>query len=65
MEVAGVTHRVECSYKQLASCGEDRKLDSLLVDINKAWASLKQYYTKADISVSINSTQNKEINLHL
>jgi hypothetical protein len=52
MEVAGVSHRVECSYNQLGSSGEYRKLDSLLADINSAWSSLEPYYVKADISVS-------------
>lgn len=53
LEVAGISNRIECSYKHLANSGEYRKLDSLLVDINIAWSSLEQYYTKADISMSL------------
>ncbi|PSN36681.1 hypothetical protein C0J52_16280 [Blattella germanica] len=58
VEVAGVTQRVESSYKQLASGGEYKKLDSLLADIDSAWTSLEQYYLKADISVSGQTTIN-------
>jgi len=50
--VAGVSHRVECSYKHLGNSGENKQLDSLLADIYSAWSSLELYYVKADISVS-------------
>lgn len=53
LEVAGVSHRVECSYKQLGNNGEYKQLDSLLADIHSTWSSVESYYVKADISVSI------------
>ncbi|XP_023718886.1 synergin gamma isoform X2 [Cryptotermes secundus] len=53
LEVAGVSHRVECSYKQLGNSGEYKQLDSLLADIHSTWSSLESYYVKADISVHL------------
>jgi hypothetical protein len=50
--VAGVSHRVECSYKQLGNNGEYKQLDPLLADIDSAWSSLESYYLKAEIPVS-------------
>lgn len=50
--MAGVSHRVECSYKQLGNNGEYKQLDPLLADIDSAWSSLESYYLKAEIPVS-------------
>ncbi|KAJ9580626.1 hypothetical protein L9F63_024196 [Diploptera punctata] len=53
MEVAGVSSKVESSYKQLGNNGENRRLDCLLADIYAAWTSLEQFYAKADISMNL------------
>jgi hypothetical protein len=51
LEVASVSHRVECSYRHLGNSGEYKQLDSLFADIHSTWASMESYYVKADISV--------------
>jgi hypothetical protein len=58
--VAGVSQRVECSYKQLGNNGEYKQLDLLLADIASAWSSLESYYLKAEIPVSSITTKIEE-----
>jgi hypothetical protein len=58
--VAGVSHRVECSYKQLGNNGEYKQLDPLLADIDSAWSSMESYYLKAEIPVSNITTEIEE-----